>query len=112
MSLYNNISIHAPRKGSDFLPERVGTCDIPFQSTLPARGATDEGKVIFNLMQFQSTLPARGATYKIVMFPIPIVFQSTLPARGATTCLGFQFEEGGISIHAPRKGSDNPLWLR
>ncbi len=79
---------------------------------------------------FQSTLPARGATQKV----IPSVqvdadfnprsphgerhrarrravwakaFQSTLPARGATLLLGEQVCGRQISIHAPRTGSDD-----
>ena len=58
-----------------------------FQSTLPARGATNctapgppaEGT-------FQSTLPARGATWRRSWTISALVFQSTLPARGATAC--------------------------
>ena len=79
-----------------------------FQSTLPARGATDAKADIDKLLKisihaprtgsdvtvynkwfcrfrFQSTLPARGATtMKRRTIPFPR-FQSTLPARGATT---------------------------
>ena len=33
-------------------------------------------------------------------------FQSTLPARGATGNAFRVFRQGGISIHAPRTGSD------
>ena len=123
------ISIHAPRTGSDetwryartrrkyFNPRsphgerHAQTNDYyatdPFQSTLPARGATpirfinstDEiisihaprtgsdpttGCLMRTTSRFQSTLPARGATKPWLkgMFAIP--FQSTLPARGAT----------------------------
>ena len=36
----------------------------------------------------------------------PTGFQSTLPARGATIPLGFNPRLDGISIHAPRTGSD------
>ena len=78
-----------------------------FQSTLPARGATEHHlpaqqlPIDFNprsphgerhlacmdgadAMIFQSTLPARGATYKSPLARCQEVFQSTLPARGAT----------------------------
>ena len=57
-----SISIHAPRTGSDVTLCRVRIGLYPFQSTLPARGAT--------LVQL------RGAAQRL--------FQSTLPARGAT----------------------------
>ena len=56
---------------------------------------------------FQSTLPVRGATginYHVIA---PFQFQSTLPVRGATLLQQVRREIGGISIHAPRKGSDH-----
>ncbi len=125
------ISIHAPRTGSDAFPlsqfappchfnprsphgERHGggvllvSLEI-FQSTLPARGATNRyAEQVRHLAKFQSTLPARGATYsrrtlsfwtahfnprsphgerhyKVDIKRTPCRFQSTLPARGATS---------------------------
>ena len=57
---------------------------------------------------FQSTLPARGATrWKTVPIKDRDLFQSTLPARGATAEQETQEYKDGISIHAPRTGSDN-----
>ena len=80
-----------------------------FQSTLPARGATQSStgrqtKTIISIhaprtgsdpptppkhlppSSFQSTLPARGATgWRWTYFSAAHLFQSTLPARGATT---------------------------
>ena len=57
------ISIHAPRTGSDsFLLSCLGF-NVPFQSTLPARGATKAFfRTLLLVSLFQSTLPARGAT--------------------------------------------------
>ena len=83
---------------------------IMFQSTHPARGATDR----FNAgdtaaLQFQSTHPARGATdamYEVLTAP---VFQSTHPARGATSALIKDGQNAGISIHAPREGCDQKV---
>ena len=41
VGLYSaDISIHAPRTGSDWVPRRKVELDQEFQSTLPARGAT------------------------------------------------------------------------
>ena len=55
---------------------------------------------------FQSTLPARGATRHGFQLPRALTFQSTLPARGATA-FGTDFIAlYSISIHAPRTGSD------
>ena len=104
---WKRISIHAPRKGSD-------PCCCPnspsireFQSTLPARGATKLQACICILYKFQSTLPARGATASGGVVLCDQVFQSTLPARGATLHLLFSNLRQNISIHAPRKGSDD-----
>ena len=78
------ISIHAPREGSDVLI-------ICFWSLF---------------CRFQSTLPARGATKALDTNKAPMQFQSTLPARGATLARRKSRWQSGISIHAPREGSD------
>ena len=104
--------------------------DEKFQSTLPARGATlppwkrHESRRNFNprsphgerllwhyrsphRLGFQSTLPARGATrHCIPSASTRRRFQSTLPARGATSQRRTAALYCGISIHAPRTGSD------
>ena len=101
------ISIHAPREGSDpavcnpaargrdFYPrsprgERQSPmttfCSlVRFLSTLPARGATQQRPLWYHRARFLSTLPARGATYGATSAEaIEYEFLSTLPARGAT----------------------------
>ena len=78
------ISIHAPRTGSDLPPSSAWNPNNLFQSTLPARGAT--------------TSRMRKNCY--------FLFQSTLPARGATRQMADVPQLQGISIHAPRTGSD------
>ena len=78
------ISIHAPRTGSDLGRRRHRRAAGAFQSTLPARGATQPPAEHASGQQFQSTLPARGAT------------ASDSSSAGIPT----------ISIHAPRTGSD------
>ena len=55
---------------------------------------------------FQSTLPAWGATYLPDLLKVPVKFQSTLPAWGATSGIRAWYTFRGISIHAPRMGSD------
>ena len=101
-----------------------------FQSTLPVGGATSTTGETRNMDRFQSTLPVGGATSKrcanpittsnfnprspwgerpnnVALPTISILFQSTLPVGGATGP-GEQLRGGlGISIHAPRGGSDN-----
>ena len=79
------ISIHAPRMGSD---ERC-----PCRTRHPAT--------------FQSTLPGWGATGRGAVTVEPwIGFQSTLPGWGATRHRKTQAALAKISIHAPRMGSD------
>ena len=78
---FNPRSPHGERPQTVFFP----TCGKLFQSTLPARGATDSGKR--NKVCHKS-------------------FQSTLPARGATSPCHFYASIENISIHAPRTGSD------
>ena len=55
---------------------------------------------------FQSTLPVRGATHAILSVALRAEFQSTLPVRGATGGVPEVLHDLGISIHAPRAGSD------
>ncbi len=60
--------------------------DRGFQSTHPARGATQAGADLTpHLDRFQSTHPARGATVDGAGDKLGGQFQSTHPARGATT---------------------------
>ena len=56
------ISIHAPRTGSDAMRRGWPPDRGRFQSTLPARGATQSPISPAQHSIFQSTLPARGAT--------------------------------------------------
>ena len=145
------ISIHAPRTGSDIIVaqqfsiyfnfnprsphgERLTRLTRarwhgPFQSTLPARGATRLTWWSKSRKGFQSTLPARGATATMRRLSRGVPnfnprsphgerrdagtkrgtsrqFQSTLPARGATTRGRRKPSGSRISIHAPRTGSD------
>ena len=78
------ISIHAPRTGSD---ERLAALSDMLEISIHAPRTGSDSKIFtFRIAQilFQSTLPARGATlfqyYQRYLFQ----FQSTLPARGAT----------------------------
>ena len=79
------ISIHAPRVGSDAIHKAVMRLANKFQSTLPVWGAT--GKTLPSSMLF--------------------IFQSTLPVWGATLRHTPALAQRGISIHAPRVGSDD-----
>ena len=103
-----DISIHAPREGSDQRRRYPEYCPDQFLSTLPVRGATGFLTGSFTFLQiFLSTLPVRGATSHphVVGFQLG-GFLSTLPVRGATFWLIFRSLYSSISIHAPREGSD------
>mgnify|MGYP007067778409 FL=1 len=101
------ISIHAPRTGSDGSQTLVNLCANRFQSTLPARGATaaiagsaaDGGNFNPRSPHGERLKPCgtKGACTR---------FQSTLPARGATAPYITNGRAFSISIHAPRTGSD------
>ena len=122
------ISIHAPRTGSDwhtsprpsefqyFNPrsphgerqpaEVTRGLPLTFQSTLPARGATDIVIAIsIARLAFQSTLPARGATVPEKAHIAPVGFQSTLPARGATRTSGWRHSGTSFQSTLPARGA-------
>ena len=103
-----DISIHAPRAGSDAYCRKALRLVGGFQSTLPVRGATIRSRHITPRSRFQSTLPVRGATGNTGLpgtnaknfnprspcgerpglgssFVRRFGFQSTLPVRGATS---------------------------
>ena len=123
----DSISIHAPRTGSDFwlfqtlheqsfqstLPARGATDAAAvggvlaqrFQSTLPARGATPPASPSIRTASFQSTLPARGATAMLCMINRQILFQSTLPARGATPILMLCLRHNQFQSTLPARGA-------
>ena len=111
-------------------PIRVSDVDIlPFQSTLPMRGATFMLSNLTHKKEFQSTLPMRGATARranwsrcvlisihtphagsdsinLYLVSAPYEFQSTLPMRGATLIGCCCIVRHVISIHTPHAGSD------
>ena len=129
-----DISIHAPRTGSDealeeavalsayFNPrsphgERrisslLGGDMSRFQSTLPARGATPVGRYTMRFVDDFNPRSPHGERLGVTLLPAPLVpFQSTLPARGATDPAGVKYWlSPSISIHAPRTGSDSPVF--
>ena len=101
------ISIHAPRTGSDADFRRDLWGNQHFNPRSPHGERPPEALNIYCHYIFQSTLPARGATHSSFWGSISRMrFQSTLPARGATVNIDELFAASGISIHAPRTGSD------
>jgi len=77
-----------------------------FQSTRPARDATEQSVSITGGNEFQSTRPARDATELAAHFHPYKGFQSTRPARDATQDFVIHEEPLKVSIHAPRAGRD------
>ena len=101
------ISIHAPREGSDILNQAMGTATGKFLSTLPARGATlhpfavpadrryfyprsPRGERLFHralscdLWHFYPRSPRGERQQRQTDCKTANGFLSTLPARGAT----------------------------
>ena len=79
-----DISIHAPREGSDSICSSLMPIPLNFNPRSPRGERRQKRKKEWRKRIFQSTLPARGATAFTNVFLISEIFQSTLPARGAT----------------------------
>ena len=81
-----------------------------FQSTLPARGATFSlPSMACWMMYFNPRSPHGERQCASIRAGCCRTFQSTLPARGATRGRHRGQPPLGISIHAPRTGSDLAL---
>ena len=100
------ISIHAPRTGSDFLTPVLTTSHDDFNPRSPHGERLPTCVAVSSATPFQSTLPARGATW---FYPAAQEFYdiSIHAPRTGSDCQGaVQKEPRTISIHAPRTGSD------
>ena len=125
-----NISIHAPRGGSDGGLSEVRGNVFGFNPRSPWGERQIYEEVMEELNTFQSTLPVGGATVlhrhdarradgfnprspwgerlPVVSSSWPVAgFQSTLPVGGATESYDEIKAIIGVSIHAPRGGSDH-----
>ena len=80
----SDISIHAPRVGSDSEARTIQRQHGTFQSTLPVWGATDVIHKLYNKMFISIHAPRVGSDQEKDSFG----------------------RRGSISIHAPRVGSD------
>ena len=81
---------------------------FPFQSTPPARGATDSATDWMSATVFQSTPPARGATVPCACLIGAVTISIHAPREGGD--LGAEHDLCPllhISIHAPREGGDS-----
>ena len=80
-----------------------------FLSTLPARGATcGSTHTVTDCTNFYPRSPRGERPLMQRQYRPTSIFLSTLPARGATRNRRLERQQFGISIHAPREGSDEP----
>ena len=101
------ISIHAPREGSDACCWARDISAALFLSTLPARGATLRSAHVQCIsLDFYPRSPRGERQGDFIGALYTPKFLSTLPARGATGCISILYGGVDISIHAPREGSD------
>ena len=102
----SEISIHAPRVGSD-LPSAAKQADWGHFNPRSPCGERQKLRYLKLLPErFQSTLPVWGATLVLSLCMEIFLFQSTLPVWGATGRMRKAVQKRTISIHAPRVGSD------
>ena len=103
-----DISIHAPRTGSDDVGEWVFTIkhdDFNPRSPHGERLANDG--TIATATAFQSTLPARGATEANNYHVLGVRISIHAPRTGSDINIFHIASQLKISIHAPRTGSDS-----
>ena len=101
------ISIHAPREGSD--PSRCSsyTPMYYFNPRSPRGERRSSIRSTCFASIFQSTLPARGATSKALRSSARLCYFNPRSPRGERhSDTIYQEVSPGISIHAPREGSD------
>ena len=102
-----NISIHAPREGSDGYPALMSENCIHFYPRSPRGEQHEHVPVINKITGISIHAPREGSdTARAAIAAHRGTFLSTLPARGATDHGKQPNVPAVISIHAPREGSD------
>ncbi len=102
------ISIHAPRVGSDFIQESVSLRNFSISIHAPRVGSDlDTQTITASDVYFNPRSPCGERPVKSSYCPRCYAFQSTLPVWGATEDPQYLAAIRKISIHAPRVGSDN-----
>ena len=110
---YKLISIHAPRTGSDERGGSVLVSPKTFQSTLPARGATPHkpgGRAATT--HFNPRSPHGERLPVAAHQRVALLISIHAPRTGSDLVALQDGDAGGISIHAPRTGSDDTDDLR
>ena len=102
------ISIHAPRVGSDLSSEIQPSDKVDFNPRSPCGERLSSACVhAIVLSYFNPRSPCGERHFVSGTHSTGALFQSTLPVWGATAWRGYKSERRGISIHAPRVGSDH-----
>ena len=101
-----DISIHAPRTGSDWRRATKSTRPRYFNPRSPHGERHRLQNCYPPFGGFQSTLPARGATQPAQKMEGEKYISIHAPRTGSDINNPESFASDGISIHAPRTGSD------
>ena len=104
--LDGNISIHAPRVGSDQIVASRWLLPIHFNPRSPCGERPGMSDLFYYSFNFNPRSPCGERPLTRISDGFSIQFQSTLPVWGATLWYWNCFRRDGISIHAPRVGSD------
>ena len=105
------ISIHAPHEGSDNRGIRGTPAAADFNPRSPRGERPSSKPSAVPAIPFQSTLPTRGATIYTAIVEAAEAISIHAPHEGSDS-FGIQRHPRlrGISIHAPHEGSDLSLW--
>ena len=103
------ISIHASREGSDESMDELKAIATKFQSTLPAREATNINRIVYNIYNFNPRFP-RGKRLAAAGLAVGLISISIHASReGSDVVMHYVMRHSVlISIHASREGSDLP----
>ena len=100
------ISIHAPREGGDAKSTKSNSNDLYFNPRPPRGGRHTRKRTGMCILLFQSTPPARGATDLMAALLSSLGISIHAPREGGDQALIGTVPVGFISIHAPREGGD------
>ena len=103
-----DISIHAPRVGSDLSTTGRKSDPAYFNPRSPCGERPGQGRIPRPVLSISIHAPRVGSdVLDLSSSHTTSLFQSTLPVWGATWCWLLQWPYPLISIHAPRVGSDH-----
>ena len=106
-----NISTHAPRTGSDFGGRAEGSSDNHFNPRSPHGERRTSKRQSRKSIPFQPTLPARGATRTSTARTLTRRISTHAPRTGSDPPKPRRCVRTDISTHAPRTGSDYIFYI-